>query len=464
MSQAKTKEEKAKEIFHKLEEQGEKPKGFRKGKNTPFSPRATEPKVEIPEERPPPEVKQGFKPKPPPPSKPPPKPIAAKDPLELPEFNSPTLRGLYPRPQQLIHKCDASGYMSLVEITWETLTAIDPQFGTLVPYSVFVYHAVIAYWYRIYHILESQGKDPHDNAKALRLAINHELCIPKPLWIWLSGIGDMIDPNRREWHYEQVALPQLQIRHGISGYFQRMSHLRFIQYMTVPSPGVAVQAIFQDMYADELNVNDWNLPQELQPRVAAGFPNANLLCWKRPNQLPFETVDLLRGLGLEGNLAQAQPVWNFGVHTTVTGIMVKTELLKHVTSELSRLTSKMRMMNGIPVTRMGSNAQIGYIDIIDGALEHTHRSDRLSILGYSAHQLPTSMSNAIDILHYRIHRPPEGRHLPVRFLLPPQAWLDELNSIFIFGEAQRLNQDDFGLPQLSGYELMIEFIKKFVTN
>lgn len=152
-----------------------------------------------------------------------PKPSGKADPLDTNELNLDSLNGLFSRTQHLRFIPDATGFMFIIEATWEELSSIDHNFAKLVPLSVFTYYCFIAYWKRVYNIFNAQDLDEALISQQLEKACSCDLVLPKPIWVWLAGLGDIVDPNRREWQIMLETFPsEVVSQNGLSGYNGRV--------------------------------------------------------------------------------------------------------------------------------------------------------------------------------------------------------------------------------------------------
>lgn len=211
------------------------------------------------------------------------------------------------------------------------------------------------------------------------------------------------------------------------------------------------------------NVVNWNLPTVLRPAGAVfTTPSRNLLGW-RPrvgHPLSIEARNLLQECGIEGQYnAVTGDIDNLQFARNRGGLPINYQLLNHVSDRLGTISDKTPLIIGFVETLIGSQSQLGFVIPLETS--PGQRSTNQVIQPRCSTQLISARGNAIAVFKPRVQYVDTPTSYIYRLaageVVPPE-WIATINAAFTSNQAERINGDEFGLPNTDGRIAVAEFV------
>lgn len=396
------------------------------------------------------------------------KPI--NDPADVEDFKVLGFEGFATRKPKAKVQLDYSGFLDLIEETYNQLKATDKYIERTISHSMFSYYCIVLLYQRMYTVRADQGHDFDDLKSDIDRALAFDPVIPKPIAHYLNQVGVFTDNNRRSWILQFHELDDT-VYDTVSGGYGRVTAETHFKYASQPSPLVAAMRIIHDYVFSANSAAQlvgferlWSLHPDLSPINAhTTTPNENLLGWARATKVRPEVVHLLESFGIEASwvLPQGQvpahlEVGSFG--RNVGNIPINGELLSFISTRIQQMPS----VTGFNISPVGSQTIIPFT-ILSGDQEGLQRSSNGTCTTVSSTQLVSTRATASAVVRLRVKRNDVNSNYCYMFEDPydrPNAWAATLNANFNFGQAMWLNYDIFGLSEFRG----VEASRAFVVN
>lgn len=374
---------------------------------------------------------------------------------------------------------DYSGYMNLLEMSYNAQITADRSMAKYVSRSMWNYYHVIMLWRKLLVVRSRIGESIADR-DALFALVGEDLPCSLEIAAYLNGLGDVVDQDGARAKLS-VQGRLMEARYfGAQGSFGRVTAGTHYVYETIPSPLVALLRIRADIdYTDVLPRGDpnWNLPANLRPPANdyAGLPNVQLLGWRAAEVLTDTQRTILRGANITTD--------DLGV-VNVGRIPVNELLIQSVAGYIR--SSKVSCFKAPTTSPLGSLAQVPFTEKIlqaeDFAEEVGEDEEAVAALAPSANlllagklmrtstckQFSIHIASIASVFRYRIKRfvrSDEG--LANRDMLcyqfagiPPAAWIDNSNDVFHHGLGGVWNRRVFSMPEVSGVSVSSRYCEE----
>ncbi|KAI5694887.1 hypothetical protein M8J75_007234 [Diaphorina citri] len=198
--------------------------------------------------------------------------------LEEAAFLSDGRKGFSVTPAPRRFENDYSQYITLVETSYQAMTAVDKGFHKRISFSMYQYYCVIALWKRLIDASRTTDEAAYLKFNKIFGSLTALDQLPSELVAYLSCIGDLTDDTGRPVSLRVQMYPiQAQLM-GASGHYGRVGPNTYHWYSSIPSPFIALYRVIQDFNFQEDEDPNWDLPPLLRPQTQlATLPNANLL-------------------------------------------------------------------------------------------------------------------------------------------------------------------------------------------
>lgn len=357
---------------------------------------------------------------------------------------------------------DYSQFVDVVRTSYDAQVTFDRSLKKYLPFSFYQYYAVIMLWRRLMTVVAARGIHLLERQE-LEARFFQDTPIPEDIQLYLSGIGDIVDSNARQFELALQVVPEIEpVIGGAQGSFGPVNVDTHILYETIPSPLVTLLKIRADLeyttallFPDQALAHpdwlqpDWNLPAGLAPGAPAQMPTANLLGWSTRERLAPDAIDALSSAML--TLDQ------FGTDN-IFSIPLNVKLLEYVANMLR--SSKCTVKGQLPEARTGSLAQVPFLTRAVGDTQPQPYKSIATKRGITNSYTQSSVHIACSAatFRYRIQRRTQIDqidNLCYRFQAqPPAAWLQNENDVFIHGVGQQLwNNNQFTIGEQDGHAL-----------
>lgn len=301
----------------------------------------------------------------------------------------------------------------LIEQEYKSCAAQSGSFAKKVPESAFAYYCAVHACARDLQLCMLNGHDlSHELQYFMEMVRDAGFCLPETFSLYLAGRGSTTIPNGRDLKFNMPDIHFEEAR-GMDGWFGRVSEFTHYLYKTYPCLPVYAMRIQRDLAytdneeapvaqppeellgvgdeqddveeepeeQDEVEVEaeqqpvgeppagrrraprvpappvrprvprDWDLPDRLRPRPADhGFPNPNLLGWKRATRLSHEAQDLVRRAGIT----------QVDFPSALEGVAYNAGLMASVSTEIRAIH---RIKKGeFPTASTGSRGQLVFVE------------------------------------------------------------------------------------------------------
>lgn len=122
----------------------------------------------------------------------------------------------------------------------------DRALAKYVSLSMWQYYMIIMLWKRLWRVVSDRG-ELVDEYVRLSHSVTDDFAIPSDINFFLSGVGDVIDQDGRMNKLALNAQPSSTVAGGVYGFFGRLDARTHLQYETIPSPGVALLRVINDL-------------------------------------------------------------------------------------------------------------------------------------------------------------------------------------------------------------------------
>lgn len=403
------------------------------------------------------------------------------DPCELDEVFVNGLSGMALRSQKLKFSVDFSGYLDLSDQVYNKIAGLDRYWQRSITPAMWNYYTVTMLWMRIFKIREQQGYDNSQLASRLRNALPDTIILPKPLMVYLQSIGDLLDPNQRQWEIELpldlVHAPVAQNRLPFRGTYGQPTADTHWKYVTRPAPALSIVRIGIEIASRTAHFPDplrssWQAQGLMNPAIGteAIHPTKNLLGWDKvspPHADALRELDVMGITGVTNNAGQLtmqvpgiQHFDNFPLLST---------LINWISTKLGTVQGY-PMDTNFPETRMGSTVQEGFCNFnrIPEEPDPLTRWTTGQLCAYSTHQLSAKVGIAVALQRMRLDRPSDDDPTvptTMGFIFtndePPEDWAATNNALFLRGDQDRWNIPDFTLPEVNGRDVTQGYVDNF---
>jgi hypothetical protein len=363
----------------------------------------------------------------------------------------------------------ADSFVSLVQRTYETVSAADKEFSRHVSQSMYLYYNTMHFWGRIAAIRVHTGLATEDEQNLRRYLASKEYPVHEPINAYLRGIGDFNDPTGGEHQFKLLRLPSREEFEGIGGYFGRVSSDTHYLYESLPSPGVAARRVAADLqFTTGQGQYNWNLPDEIRPAEGLGgianlsesdeddaipeeerviavevheaLPTANLLGWGPSVRLTHEQRQALEHCGIQEE----------GFADSMSRFALNNGLFEFVSGRVRSSVDRYKCGASLHEHQGGSVAQCAYVERKDEEVpfSRTKLYCEGSIRSCTAFQTDARISVVTRVMAYRHRKEKCGnRHNWCcydfnRYESVPETWIATRNSVFTYGQVTKLNAAD----------------------
>ncbi|XP_046424274.1 uncharacterized protein LOC124181606 [Neodiprion fabricii] len=201
-------------------------------------------------------------------------------------------------------------YISLCFHLYELLCAEDSRFKDEVCESAFHYYTTMLLWQRLRQLLPLSVVRSSPFLDKLSYFEEHLMMIPRPLEIYLKGIGNFRHPYLGEMRFQLPSAITSPIFDLTTGAFGKITDKTHFLYEAFPAPGVAALRILADLkHTNSSGDAIWDLPQHLRPdhevkTNQVPMPTINLLGWFPAQSLTDGQQRLLKTLGIPNDYSE----------------------------------------------------------------------------------------------------------------------------------------------------------------
>lgn len=175
-------------------------------------------------------------------------------------------------------------YVLLSTHLYQALCIENVKFAETVSESAFQYYAVMLLWQRLSQFLSPRSRRSSPFLEKLSSLEPYMTGIPKPLEIYLRGIGNFQHPYFGEMRLRLPDVFLSKIFNWTTGTFGKVTEDTHYLYEAFPAPGIAALRILNDLIKKDNDDGVWDLPEDLRPdfkdiSTAEPKPTRNLLGW-----------------------------------------------------------------------------------------------------------------------------------------------------------------------------------------
>lgn len=200
-------------------------------------------------------------------------------------------------------------YVLLCAHLYEALCAENAKFADRVSASAFQYYAVLLLWQRLGQFLSPQDRKLSPFLDKLTSLEPYLKGIPKPLEIYLEGIGNFKHPHFGEMRFRLPNEFLSKTFNWATGIFGKVGADTHFLYESFPAPGIAALRVLNDLTKKVEDNGVWDFPKDLRPdyeedSTVAGRgprPTRNLLGWAPAERPTLEQLKLFQASNIESD-------------------------------------------------------------------------------------------------------------------------------------------------------------------
>ncbi|XP_046742510.1 uncharacterized protein LOC124409134 [Diprion similis] len=201
-------------------------------------------------------------------------------------------------------------YISLCAHLYEVLCVGNSKFKDEISESAFQYYAVMLLWQRLRQFLPLHLVRLSPFLDKLSHFDQYLTRTPRPLEIYLRGIGNFRHPYLGEMRFQLPLTVTSATFDLATGAFGKITDKTHFLYEAFPAPGIAALRILADLkHTSSSGDPVWDLPQRLRPDFEVNenqvpMPTRNLLGWSPAQCLTDGQLGLLKTLEIENDHSQ----------------------------------------------------------------------------------------------------------------------------------------------------------------